>query len=274
MNYKSPLCSCIVCHETKSAKGIFSHYLASHADEITKIKMVGNGNRKKPSTTKQKENAAYRRELYNANPNYCFYCRISLNYDARNNKFCSHTCAAVVRNTGRKKTKTSTTLEKNIRPNYIRAPYTKISQCIVCDKWFPGTRKTCSDLCYKSNNSKNGGYKENSTRVHRTLYKGAWMHSGSELKFAQMCDKLNIQWHKNTSKYFEFFNNEGKLSKYYPDFYIANKNIWVEIKGKRYIRPDDDKRRAAVDTPVFLILSNQFKKDFSEFLKFIDYGGS
>lgn len=125
-------------------------------------------------------------------------------------------------------------------------------------------RKYCSVRC--SNKNK---YHQNSNKKKTCIYKGFRMDSGAELVFAQQCDLLNIKWIKNTKIFFTFINSSGSTSKYYPDFYLEQHDIWVEIKGKRYIRPDDELRRASVNKPVFLIISNQFDKDFTEFKKFI-----
>ena len=72
------------------------------------------------------------------------------------------------------------------------------------------------------------------------------MDSGAELVFAQQCDLHQIRWHKNTTQYFVFVNSAGKTSKYYPDFYLKDYNWWVEIKGKKYERADDELRLKAV----------------------------
>lgn len=261
MNYKSALCSCIVCHEVKSAKSIFSHVIAAHGTLEQRKRMIGDGDRKTPDHYKQKQESYKRRILYADSPNYCAHCQVSLSYDARNNKYCSHNCAAIVRNTGRivsdeQKIKTRITLKRNDRP-YIKIPYTKIARCVVCNKWFPGTRKTCSDSCYRTKNSTNGGYRENSTRVHRTLYKGYWMHSGSELKFAQILDSANIAWIKNTDKFYEFTYPNGKIGKYYPDFFLPKIQRWIEIKGKKYIREHDNIRQASANA--ILIMSHELK---------------
>jgi hypothetical protein len=42
------------------------------------------------------------------------------------------------------------------------------------------------------------------------------MDSGAELAFAQLLDKHNIEWVKNSSTFFEYLPNK----KYYPDFYL------------------------------------------------------
>jgi hypothetical protein len=82
---------------------------------------------------------------------------------------------------------------------------------------------------------------------------------------AEQCDARQIKWHKNTTEYFPFTNAAGKQSKYYPDFFLPEHNIWVEIKGLRYIRSDDDLRRLAVSKPVYLIISNRFKTELPAF---------
>jgi hypothetical protein len=141
--------------------------------------------------------------------------------------------------------------------------------CAECKKDFEvpyskRNRKYCSTECANKNK-----YHTNSNRKNTCIYKGFKMDSGAELLFAQNCDCHNIIWHKNTIQYFTFINANGKLSKYYPDFYLQQFDIWVEIKGRRYIRPDDELRRKAVGKSVFLIISNQFKKDFEKFKEFI-----
>jgi len=143
--------------------------------------------------------------------------------------------------------------------------------CKECSKIFEvpyskRDRKYCSVTC--SNKNK---YHVNSNRKKISIYKGYRMDSGAELLFAQQCDLLEIKWDKNTTESFDFVNSVGKQSKYYPDFYLEKYDIWVEIKGKRYIRPDDELRRAAVNKPVFLIISNDFEYYFNEFKKFINY---
>lgn len=125
-------------------------------------------------------------------------------------------------------------------------------------------QKYCSILCASKNR-----FHPNSTIKHNCQYKGFQMDSGAELLFAQKCDELKINWHKNTTEYFTFTNSNNKESKYYPDFYLTDYDIWVEIKGLRYVREDDELRRAAVNKPVFLLISNSFKIDFDRLLKML-----
>ena len=85
------------------------------------------------------------------------------------------------------------------------------------------------------------------------------MDSGAELAFAILLDKHSIKWTKNTTRFFEFVDSTGKIRKYYPDFYLKEHDFWVEIKGKRYVRPDDDLRLAAVGSNIELMFSNDIK---------------
>lgn len=101
-------------------------------------------------------------------------------------------------------------------------------------------------------------YHPNSTIVHRTIYNGIKLDSGAELFFAKFLDKNNIKWVKNSKQYFSFIDRSGKQRKYYPDFYLPDYNWWVEIKGKRFSRPDDDLRLAAVGN-IEIMFSNEIR---------------
>lgn len=132
-----------------------------------------------------------------------------------------------------------------------RNPTPDVMTCSFCDKSYPRTnyktlaRKYCSEDC-RQKAGKRGGYRENSTRCKRSEYQGFLMHSGSELEFAKLLDEHNIRWVKNSTTSFSFSDRTGKARKYYPDFYLPDFDHWVEIKGRRYLREDDDLRLAAV----------------------------
>lgn len=103
-----------------------------------------------------------------------------------------------------------------------------------------------------------GGFQINSTRKHRSIYNEYQMDSGAELKFAKLLDQYNINWVKNTTIFFTFMYPNGKIGKYYPDFYISDYNFWVEVKGKYYCREYDDLRWASVPN-LEVIWSNDIK---------------
>lgn len=94
-------------------------------------------------------------------------------------------------------------------------------------------QKSCSIKCAQQRPGA-GGYRPNSTRKHRSEYKGYWMDSGSERKFAELLDEHQIRWIKNTTQFFVFSDTLGTKRKYYPDFFLPDYNHWVEIKGRLY----------------------------------------
>lgn len=164
-------------------------------------------------------------------------------------KHCSRSCANSRIKTEESKNKLSAKMQGI-------GKFTKIlfCKCEICSTEFlwnsidKGYRRCCKDLLcikqfrYNVLKGKVGGFKPNSTRVHRSVYKGYQMDSGAELAFAQLLDKHNIEWIKNSSIAFEYL--PGK--KYYPDFYLPSFDAWVEIKGKKYVRQDDNLRWTSV----------------------------
>ena len=56
-------------------------------------------------------------------------------------------------------------------------------------------------------------------------YNGIWMRSSYEMKYAKYLDNQGIKW-LYESKTFDLGNTT-----YTPDFYLPNKNQYIEIKG-------------------------------------------
>lgn len=93
------------------------------------------------------------------------------------------------------------------------------------------------------------------------------MDSGAELVFAKELDRRNVKWIKNDQSINQAFiySLNGKERRYRPDFYLPDHDIWVEIKGRRYIREGDEIRRKSVGKHVELIISNDMKTRLPEF---------
>jgi hypothetical protein len=124
-------------------------------------------------------------------------------------------------------------------------------------------QKYCSKECC-SKRPNQGGFRENSTRLHRCIYNGIKMDSGSEKKFAEILDKNNIRWSKNSTKYYSY-EFEGKNKKYYPDFYLPDLKLWVEIKGKIYVElwlPNKLQSVKDAGENIVMIFSKEIKEDF------------
>lgn len=226
-----------------------------------------------------------RNNLYYINPKKCLYCDKVIQYENKINKFCNHSCATSYNNKNRSYTEETKTKQRNaalqnpsgwakdfsLRGHKKGSQYSKnnIEQiCLECKMIFISKnykkRKYCSRECASKNR-----YYEKSNIKHRSVYNGYQMDSGAERIFAQTLDKYNIVWiknDKNVNKYFEC-EIDGKKRRYYPDFFLPDYNMWVEIKGQRYIREGDDIRRSAIPTKTVLLISNNFKKNLLPFIE-------
>lgn len=191
-------------------------------------------------------------------------------WEKTNHHFCSSRCAALYSNKnslfgkrGPKPTKPKKITKKiNRNGDYIKIELA----CLECGAVFNGykSRKYCSRECSGKN-----AYKPNSTRVHRSEYCGFQLDSGAELYFAKEMDLRNVRWLKNDgkkfTKFFEYADNNGKIRKYYPDFYLTEYNVWVEIKGRKYQSENDHLKLAAIDAKSYYLISNEFRETIPTF---------
>jgi hypothetical protein len=119
---------------------------------------------------------------------------------------------------------------------------------------YPNRKRKYCDLCKFEPN----GFRPNTTRKTRVQYEEQWFDSKAELLFAKFLNAHNIQWVKNVKTSFKFIDRNGKIRKYYPDFYLPRYDYWIEIKGAYYVRSDDDLRLASVGN-IELIMSNDIR---------------
>lgn len=73
--------------------------------------------------------------------------------------------------------------------------------------------------------------------VRRIEYNGHTLIGQWELKVAKYLDSQNIKW-INTISGFEY-EWQGKEHKYFPDFYLPDFNLYLEVKGYQF-QPDRD----------------------------------
>lgn len=103
--YKSPLCSCVICREVKSARGVHTHY-AMHDPNILEKTLKNLKLACDSARIKNKQNKNDRLETakteYEKSPNKCAFCKCDIPFEKRNNKCCSKTCAAQHSNKSRK----------------------------------------------------------------------------------------------------------------------------------------------------------------------------
>ena len=67
-------------------------------------------------------------------------------------------------------------------------------------------------------------------------YKGCDLHGTWELKYVQWLDSQNISWIRCKERFEYIFENKKRF--YTPDFYLPNKNLYIEIKGFKTKKDD------------------------------------
>lgn len=105
------------------------------------------------------------------------------------------------------------------------------------------TKEYLSSELHKINASKGGGYRERagtSKGGYRfdSFGKKVYLQSSYELRYADWLDKNNIKW--NREGVFQYSLN-GKAKKYYPDFYLVEKDLYVDTKNEYLIKIDKEK---------------------------------
>lgn len=225
-SYTSPLCSCIVCKKQFHIKSFHTHYQRIHDNSQTNYK-----NQTAKATKASQEKAKVRKSLieynYNLNPKLCSQCGNHHSFNTRNNKFCSHSCAATHSNSIRDYSKSRSGPPKGTKPsNYI--PYTKISQCNICGRYHSGQGKSCSKECKSKvlsiamNKRIDNGW---NPQEHRNRSKPSYLESSFE---SWLLSNNKTDYVKNKT-----FRCNRKI--YYGDFYFPELKILIELDGKQHL---------------------------------------
>ena len=237
--YLSPLVSCLICREVKSAKGLFTHILHSHDQQWKEEWRRLNGENLIIGNLVQRKIIDARREKYKETPNICS-CGTPKTWERKNNKYCSSSCAVSQTNKNRgpvseeQKRKTSLALkDKPRKMNYCSVNFHKCTQCdnIILSKGKSPKRKTCSRECqihasvgmrsYTNGRRLNIYYqkKDGST----ILLESSW-----EEKLAKFLDAHDIDWIR--PKYIKY-QQEGISRIYYPDFLLVEYGLYIDPKN-------------------------------------------
>lgn len=117
-------------------------------------------------------------------------------------------------------------------------------------------KKRMSDAMKKAVRENPGSYSGSNVngRSKKSEYKGFMMDSSWELEFAKWCDTENIKWIKPENG-FEYEWNGKRI--YYPDFYLPELDVYIEVKG--YQRDRDLAKWKSLDNLVVIKL-NEIKK--------------
>jgi hypothetical protein len=223
--YKSPLCSCIICRDLKSSKGIHSHYHIAHTTDGFERAQKNSRLGKEKSIIAMRKIKDDKIKKYNSDPNKCTFCEKPLNYSSKNKQYCNRSCAA---------SHTNTTRGVTFRKKYPQR-VCPISFCQVCKSTIPNKRvKYCVD-CGISERKRKGRINAltrnfgGRTQSKSILYNGVYLGSTYELKVARSLDKNNIKWTKCDR--FSYTDPFGKLRTYEPDFYLTDFDLYLDPKN-------------------------------------------
>ena len=194
-------------------------------------------------------------------------------------KYCSSVCAYTHKATEETKEKISDSVKDRIKEigYWGRSGNGSVSvNCVICNKSFikPFSKKqqTCSKECKciliskkckgrTGGPRKGGGFGKHSDYLMRN---GKIFHcqSAMEYKMCEILDNLKLDWNRNT-KGFKYTTIDGKLRRYYPDFYVKDFDLFIETKG--FINEEiNHKMKCANITNLLIIKTNKFGGNWNE----------
>ena len=91
-------------------------------------------------------------------------------------------------------------------------------------------------------------------RVKKVEYNGTILDSQWEVDFAKYCDNNNIVWGRPNKGFEYLYKNKTRI--YYPDFYLPDYNVYVEVKG--YKRDKDEYKWKTINN-LIIILQDDIK---------------
>lgn len=168
------------------------------------------------------------------------------------------------------KRKISEKLKECVRLNpdkFKRSQKEKILRCCInCNiqmELRPSDKKIfCSLKCREESikkgylKGKSGGLREGAGRSKSGWYKGYFCNSSYELAWVLYSLDNNIIFKRNTEG-FQYTNTNGKISKYYPDFYIEETKTYVEIKG--YKEKEFDNKQNSFSEKIIVVDKTEIK---------------
>lgn len=183
----------------------------------------------------------------------------------RSTKFCSLSCSSTYHNKQRihsseTKQKIASSLTGKKRP-YTKPRKLETRKCLICDNEFstPVWKKTvtCSMQC-----GAQLAFQRRSKPTSRCLHipyfckdmnQTVILQSNWETNIAEFLDLHNISWIRPAP--IDWIDSKGKPHKYYPDFYLPGKNLYLDPKNGQVAKLDAEKI-AVVSSKIHLIVGS------------------
>lgn len=104
--------------------------------------------------------------------------------------------------------------------------------------WTQEHREKHSDTMLQAvkDNPNSYNYDNVCRRVERFVYGGQYFHSSWEVVVAKYLDENDICWTRKVESFDYIFN--GKIHQYFPDFYLPDLDLYLEVKGYKIDRDD------------------------------------
>lgn len=159
--------------------------------------------------------------------NVCLYCGT----DTHNPKFCSKSHAALHNNKQRPPRTEDSKNKTSASVKISKPPYTKVSNCEQCKRWFEGRRKTCSKVCHSKLMSVKQSHRLKTDTSYRSKL-GTSVSSFMEQSFATW---VNQMFPSLVCIPQYAIKNEKGTGHYYLDFYFPMLNLAIELDGNQHM---------------------------------------
>lgn len=198
------------------------------------------------------------------NVKHCKQCDIQIY--VKDNNFCSRSCGATFNNARKPPVSEET---KNKLRQYMtgrKRPFTGIKkpkplvarECPICSSKFQAPpwrpKRFCSPRCVKINSSETAhkwGKCMSIPYYCIAMGKDVKLQSSWEVKVAEKLDELNIQWVRPEP--IDWIDSTGKNRLYFPDFYLPDRDLYLDPKNARVLARDREKMEA-VSTKINLVV--------------------
>lgn len=205
-------CSCLGCHSKMTIQNLSSHYESKHVQQVKSVKS------KCPQ---------------------CGTCILN------SNKFCSRSCSAIYSN-ARKDYTVCIPGPKKGTPGKRTKTVCAVSPCVVCCKFHPGGKQTCSGECLTlllSQQMKARIHAGFNPKHNRGRGKKSWL----EQSFTDWLNEHQVINYETEKP----FKRLDMIKTYFADFYFPDKKLIIELDGTQHsqtIEYDYDRDKYITDT--------------------------
>lgn len=115
-----------------------------------------------------------------------------------------------------------------------------------------------------------GGFKHIKWYKIKNIFEEEFIVRGSwELKVAKILNKENIIWRRKI--YLKYKDNEGVIRTYTPDFYLVERDLYIEVKGYFSIKDRKKMKNVLRDNNInLIIIDKKIINDEEKILKMIN----